>query len=78
MTLHRFFQKIVSSFKKATGIGLPALHPGETVNTNEVGDTHSGKYYVDRVSHDFHANNYKQRLKLKRNATGNSDVESDD
>ena len=78
MTIHRFIQKIVSSFKKATGVKFPALQPGETVNTHEVGDTHSGKYYVDRVSHEFHANSYKQRLKLKRNATDISNIESDD
>jgi len=78
MTLHGFFQKIVSSFKKATGIGLPSLSPGETVETHDVGDTYSGKYYVDSVSHGFHANNDKQRFELKRNSTGNSDVRDDD
>ena len=78
MTLHRFFQKLVFSFKKATGIGLPALHPGKTVDTNDFGDTQSGRYYVDRVSHGFRDSSFRQRFKLKRSATGNSDSESDD
>lgn len=78
MTLHRFFQKVASSLKKATGIGLPALNPGETVDTNNAGDVYSGNYYVDGVSHGYHENSNKQHFALKRNATGNSDIRSDD
>ena len=44
-----------------------------------VGDTYSGLYYVDTVSHNFDQNGYRQTFKLLRNATGNnSEPESGD
>jgi len=44
-----------------------------------VGETYSGLYYVDTVSHTFGQNGYRQSFKLLRNATGqNSEPESDD
>ena len=44
-----------------------------------VGETYSGLYYVDTVSHVFSQNGYRQSFKLLRNATGqNSEPESDD
>jgi phage protein D len=35
-----------------------------------VGETHSGLYYVDTVSHTFDQNGYRQTFNLLRNATG--------
>ena len=35
-----------------------------------VGETYSGLYYVDSVSHIFDQNGYRQSFKLLRNATG--------
>lgn len=35
-----------------------------------VGETYSGLYYVDAVSHTFDQNGYRQSFKLLRNATG--------
>lgn len=44
-----------------------------------VGDTNSGLYYVDAVSHVFGQTGYRQTFKLLRNATGqDSEPESDD
>ncbi len=44
-----------------------------------VGETYSGLYYVDTVSHSFDQNGYRQSYKLLRNATGqNTEPESDD
>ncbi|HHI92411.1 MAG TPA: hypothetical protein ENK04_02685 [Gammaproteobacteria bacterium] len=44
-----------------------------------VGDTYSGLYYVDQVTHIFAAGGYRQAFKLLRNATGqDSEPESDD
>lgn len=44
-----------------------------------VGETYSGLYYVDTVSHTFDKNGYRQSFKLLRNATGqNTEPESDD
>ena len=44
-----------------------------------VGETYSGLYYVDTVSHIFDPNGYRQSFKLLRNATGqNTEPESDD
>jgi hypothetical protein len=44
-----------------------------------VGDTNSGLYYVDAVSHAFGQTGYRQSFKLLRNATGqDSEPESDD
>lgn len=44
-----------------------------------VGQTYSGLYYVDTVSHVFNQDGYRQSFKLLRNATGQqSEPESDD
>lgn len=44
-----------------------------------IGDTYSGLYYVDTVSHSFDQNGYRQSFKLLRNATGqDSEPESND
>ncbi len=44
-----------------------------------VGETYSGLYYVDTVSHVFDQNGYRQSFKLLRNATGqNTEPESED
>ena len=44
-----------------------------------VGETYSGLYYVDTVSHTFDRNGYRQIFKLIRNATGqNTEPESGD
>ena len=44
-----------------------------------VGETYSGLYYVDTVSHIFDQDGYRQVFKLLRNATGqNTEPESDD
>lgn len=43
-----------------------------------VGDTYSGLYYVDSVSHNFDQNGYRQSFKLLRNATGQSSEPSGD
>lgn len=51
----------------------------KTVGVYGVGQTHSGLYYVDTVSHTFDQNGYRQSFKLLRNATGqNTEPESDD
>ena len=78
MMLRRLFQKIIFSFKKAVGIGTPDIKPGETIDTNGVGDQHSDKYYVDEVSHTFDTKGYRQRFHLNRNATGDSDKKDTD
>lgn len=44
-----------------------------------VGETYSGLYYVDTVSHAFDQSGYRQAFKLLRNATGqNSEPEGND
>ena len=44
-----------------------------------VGETYSGLYYVDTVSHTFDQNGYRQSFKLLRNATGqNTEPQSAD
>ncbi|MHC4308366.1 MAG: phage late control D family protein [Planctomycetota bacterium] len=44
-----------------------------------VGETYSGLYYVDTVSHTFDQNGYRQSFKLLRNATGqDSEPEGED
>jgi hypothetical protein len=44
-----------------------------------IGDTYSGLYYVDMVTHLFDETGYRQIFKLLRNATGqNTEPESDD
>lgn len=44
-----------------------------------VGETNSGLYYVDTVSHIFNQSGYRQSFKMLRNATGqNTEPESED
>lgn len=44
-----------------------------------VGDTYGGLYYVDKVTHVFAQNGYRQSFRLLRNATGqNTEPESND
>ena len=44
-----------------------------------IGDTYGGLYYVDKVTHLFAQDGYRQSFKLLRNATGqNTEPESDD
>ena len=51
----------------------------KVVGVYGVGDTNSGLYYVDAVSHSFNQDGYRQSFKLLRNATGqNSEPESGD
>lgn len=91
MTSHRFFQKIISSAKKIVGIvppeikpvettaiGTPDIASGDTIDTDGMGDTYSGTYYVDEVSHTFDSNGYRQSFYLERNATGQDGEDADD
>jgi len=50
-------------------LGPPVLSPGDNVDINGVGATFSGTYYVDTVTHSISTDGYRQRFKLKRNAT---------
>ena len=51
----------------------------EPVGVYGIGETYSGLYYVDMVSHIFDQNSYRQSFKLLRNATGqNTEPESED
>jgi len=55
------------------------LLTNKPVGVYGVGETYSGLYYVDTVSHVFSQNGYRQSFKLLRNATGqDSEPESDD
>ena len=55
------------------------LQTHRLVGVYGVGETYSGLYYVDMVSHIFDQNGYRQVFKLLRNATGqNTQPESDD
>jgi phage protein D len=52
------------------------LKPRRTVTVKGVGETHSGLYYVSRVTHVFSSDGYTQNFKVKRNAvelTGEED-----
>jgi hypothetical protein len=52
------------------------LKPRSTVTIKGLGETHSGVYYVCRVSHTFSSEGYTQGFKVKRNAvalTGSED-----
>lgn len=44
----------------------------EVVEVDGVGPTNGGKYYVDEVTHTFSMDGYRQRMKLLRNAIGQS------
>jgi hypothetical protein len=46
------------------------LRVGEPVWVDGLGDAHSGRYYVDAVTHTFSSQGYKQRFVLIRNAFG--------
>jgi len=48
------------------------LRVGLPVGLDGVGDRHSGIYYVDRVTHVFDANGYRQQFTLLRNAVGDN------
>ena len=55
------------------------LEPRKTVTIKGINETHSGVYYVSRVSHFFSANGYIQTFSVKRNAimsTGDEDFSS--
>lgn len=55
------------------------LQTHKLVGIYGVGETYSGLYYVDTVSHLFDRNGYRQFFKLLRNATGqNTEPEGDD
>jgi phage protein D len=44
------------------------LMPRKTVTVKGIGETYSGIYYVNHVTHVFSANGYSQQVKMKRNA----------
>ncbi|MEM9292167.1 MAG: hypothetical protein AAGD01_10840 [Acidobacteriota bacterium] len=48
------------------------LRPGEPVGIDGVGETHSGIWYVDSVTHTFNHSGYRQRFRLLRNARGDN------
>ena len=76
MILNRFFRKIILSIKRA--IGIPDIRPDETIDVNGVGDSYSGEYYVDPVSHKYDTNNYRQHFDLDREGTSDSDGKDTD
>lgn len=49
------------------------LLPGRLVRVDGVGSRNSGLYYVDKVTHQFRPDGYRQGFELIRNATGESD-----
>lgn len=52
------------------------LMPRKTVTVKGIGETYSGVYYVNHVTHVFTCNGYKQMVRMKRNAlmpAGNED-----
>ena len=56
------------------------LVPRATVTIKGVGETYSGVYYVNHVTHVFSGNGYMQRIKVKRNGilpTGNENFTVD-
>jgi hypothetical protein len=54
------------------------LLTNKPVGVYGVGETYSGLYYVDTVTHIFDSNGYRQSFKLLRNATGqNTEPESE-
>ena len=56
------------------------LLPRKTVTIKGVGETYSGIYYVNHVSHVFYPAGYLQRIKVKRNGllpTGDENFDSD-
>lgn len=62
---------------KATGTldGLAygaVLQPGKPVSVEGIGETHTGTYYVDEVTHKISTDGYRQDFVLLRNARGES------
>mgnify|MGYP000004654392 CR=1 FL=1 len=55
------------------------LMPRKTVTIKGVGETYSGVYYVNHVTHEFSSNGYKQYMQAKRNGlltTGQENYDS--
>jgi hypothetical protein len=48
------------------------LRPGQLVGVDGTGSRYGGTYYVDKVTHRFTKEGYRQQLELMRNATGES------
>jgi len=44
------------------------LRPRRTVTIKGIGETYSGVYYVNHVTHVFSQEGYRQRFWVKRNA----------
>jgi len=49
------------------------LKPGLLVSVDGVGSRNGGHYYVDKVTHKFTPDGYRQTFELMRNATGETD-----
>lgn len=49
------------------------LRVGATVRVDGTGERNGGLYYVDKVTHTFSPDGYRQQFELMRNATGDSD-----
>lgn len=49
------------------------LRVGRTVSVDGAGGRYGGLYYVDKVTHAFSPDGYKQQFELMRNATGETD-----
>ena len=49
------------------------LRVGRTVSVDGAGGRYGGLYYVDKVTHDFSPDGYRQQIELIRNATGETD-----
>jgi hypothetical protein len=52
------------------------LRVGRLVRVDGVGSRNGGLYYVDKVTHAFTPEGYRQRFELIRNGTGDSDAPS--
>ena len=50
------------------------LKPGLLVSVDGVGTRNGGLYYVDKVTHKFTPDGYRQTFELMRNATGETDA----
>jgi len=48
------------------------LLPGDPVELDGLGDTHSGKWYVTKVEHSFSMEGYRQMFEVARNAYGDN------
>lgn len=49
------------------------LHVGRLVRVDGTGTRNGGLYYVDKITHAFTPDGYRQRFELIRNATGDAD-----